>query len=135
MQDSAIVTRHRISGKLDEARQRLQRIRQGIKKPFRKAEPYSVEILDSPFRSYYSSPYESGPNEPALSLPYLQNIEAMSRLTPSPTLTDLSPTMDGAVEKRHLSSRSTPLGAIFVHAGAGYHSTTNEHIHLGACRE
>lgn len=28
-----------------------------------------------------------------------------------------------------------PIGAIFVHAGAGYHSTTNEHIHLGACAE
>lgn len=28
-----------------------------------------------------------------------------------------------------------PVGAIFVHAGAGYHSTTNEHIHLGACAE
>ena len=27
------------------------------------------------------------------------------------------------------------ISAIFVHAGAGYHSTTNEHIHLGACNE
>ena len=27
------------------------------------------------------------------------------------------------------------VSAIFVHAGAGYHSTTNEHIHLGACNE
>jgi len=27
------------------------------------------------------------------------------------------------------------VSAIFVHAGAGYHSTTNEHIHLGACSE
>lgn len=25
--------------------------------------------------------------------------------------------------------------AIFVHAGAGYHSTQNEHIHLAACEE
>jgi taspase (threonine aspartase 1) len=27
------------------------------------------------------------------------------------------------------------VSAVFVHAGAGYHSTTNEHIHLGACNE
>ncbi|KAK1836162.1 nucleophile aminohydrolase [Podospora conica] len=28
-----------------------------------------------------------------------------------------------------------PLGAIFIHAGAGYHSTANEKIHLEACSE
>ena len=28
-----------------------------------------------------------------------------------------------------------PVAAIFIHAGAGYHSTTNEKIHLKACRE
>lgn len=44
--------------------------------------------------------------------------------------------VDGSGEKRSLWGRSsTPVGAIFVHAGAGYHSTTNEHIHLGACAE
>lgn len=30
----------------------------------------------------------------------------------------------------------TPLvAAIFVHAGAGYHSVTNEQFHLGVCSE
>ncbi|KAK0741021.1 nucleophile aminohydrolase [Schizothecium vesticola] len=28
-----------------------------------------------------------------------------------------------------------PLGAVFIHAGAGYHSTANEKIHLEACSE
>lgn len=30
---------------------------------------------------------------------------------------------------------SAPVAAIFVHAGAGYHSTTNEQFHLGACSD
>lgn len=47
--------------------------------------------------------------------------------------------VDGAGEK---TARKSPRSqadsqvcAIFVHAGAGYHSTTNEHIHLSACNE
>ena len=46
--------------------------------------------------------------------------------------------MDGSSsDKRSAWARHShpPVGAIFVHAGAGYHSTTNEHIHLGACAE
>lgn len=31
--------------------------------------------------------------------------------------------------------RAPTVSAIFVHAGAGYHSTTNEQVHLGACNE
>ncbi|KAF4625781.1 hypothetical protein G7Y89_g12383 [Cudoniella acicularis] len=38
--------------------------------------------------------------------------------------------------RRSQMSQSRPcVSAIFVHAGAGYHSTTNEHIHLGACND
>lgn len=48
-------------------------------------------------------------------------------------LKNMASAMDGSVEKR--PSKSSPISAIFVHAGAGYHSTTNEHIHLGACNE
>jgi taspase (threonine aspartase 1) len=51
---------------------------------------------------------------------------------------EFSPNMDGATERMlrrsHISQgRLANVAAIFVHAGAGYHSTTNEHIHLGAC--
>lgn len=35
--------------------------------------------------------------------------------------------------KRNKKSGVVPC--IFVHAGAGYHSVTNEHIHLQACNE
>ena len=41
---------------------------------------------------------------------------------------------DGAFD-RVLKRRKGPVSAIFIHAGAGYHSTTNERIHLAACSE
>jgi hypothetical protein len=46
------------------------------------------------------------------------------------------PAMDGSTERQ--SSKKTKqkapvVAAIYVHAGAGYHSTTNEHLHLEAC--
>jgi len=51
-------------------------------------------------------------------------------------LGQLSPAMDGSNERRIAKPQTGPyVSAIFVHAGAGYHSTTNEHIHLGACNE
>jgi len=50
---------------------------------------------------------------------------------------DFGSTMDGATDRlfrrSHQSNQQGNVAAIFVHAGAGYHSTTNEHIHLGAC--
>ncbi|KAK3490759.1 putative 20S proteasome subunit alpha type 2 [Neurospora hispaniola] len=42
--------------------------------------------------------------------------------------------LDGGVER--IWKRTTkPVAAIFVHAGAGYHSVTNEKVHLEACSE
>lgn len=43
--------------------------------------------------------------------------------------------VDGTVDKvlKHGSKR--PVTAIFVHAGAGYHSVQNEQVHLQACSE
>lgn len=47
-----------------------------------------------------------------------------------PTPQDASTTglLDGVADKKHTA-------AIFVHAGAGYHSVQNERIHLEACSE
>lgn len=36
-------------------------------------------------------------------------------------------------QPKQLKSPPVPVSAIFVHAGAGYHSTANEQIHLSAC--
>lgn len=41
--------------------------------------------------------------------------------------------VDGATDR---NIRTTPaVAAIFIHAGAGYHSTANEQLHLNACSE
>ncbi|KAI1101392.1 N-terminal nucleophile aminohydrolase [Jackrogersella minutella] len=44
------------------------------------------------------------------------------------------PSVDGAAD-RWGKRRKLPVTAIFIHAGAGYHSTVNERIHLDACSE
>ncbi|KAK0651446.1 nucleophile aminohydrolase [Cercophora newfieldiana] len=41
---------------------------------------------------------------------------------------------DGAVD-RVFRRTSKPVAAIFIHAGAGYHSVANEKVHLEACSE
>ncbi|KAI1769771.1 N-terminal nucleophile aminohydrolase [Hypoxylon cercidicola] len=54
----------------------------------------------------------------------------------SPSLlgSDDIPFIDGATD-RWGKRRKWPVSAIFIHAGAGYHSTANESIHLEACNE
>ena len=48
---------------------------------------------------------------------------------------------DGALETQSVPTsskrerRGGDICAIFVHAGAGYHSLQNEEVHLGACSE
>jgi taspase, threonine aspartase, 1 len=136
MQDSNRVARHQhISEKLSATWKRLRTFRRGIHKESVKAEKYTIDILPSPFRPQNTVPFQSDPNGPALSSASLQAIEKLSRETTSRPARLFGPAMDGALEKRFGSSRSSPVAAIFVHAGAGYHSTTNEHIHLAACKE
>ncbi|KAI1488900.1 nucleophile aminohydrolase [Biscogniauxia mediterranea] len=42
--------------------------------------------------------------------------------------------LDGTTDRISRRKRA-PVSAIFIHAGAGYHSTANERIHLEACSE
>ncbi|KAI1214318.1 N-terminal nucleophile aminohydrolase [Annulohypoxylon truncatum] len=51
-----------------------------------------------------------------------------------PTDSGIIPSIDGAAD-RWGKRRKLPVAAIFIHAGAGYHSTVNERIHLEACSE
>ena len=58
---------------------------------------------------------------------------AKRRRSPSSEGSNIPP-VDGAGEgwgKR----RKFPVSAVFIHAGAGYHSTANERFHLEACSE
>lgn len=37
------------------------------------------------------------------------------------------------LRSKNLQKKKKQLPAIFIHAGAGFHSQQNEHIHLQAC--
>ncbi|KAI1456530.1 N-terminal nucleophile aminohydrolase [Annulohypoxylon moriforme] len=54
--------------------------------------------------------------------------------SPPPSDDGNIPSIDGAAD-RWGKRRKLPVSAIFIHAGAGYHSTVNERIHLEACSE
>lgn len=41
---------------------------------------------------------------------------------------------DGALDRMlRLGQKPKQVPAIFIHAGAGFHSHQNEHVHLAAC--
>ncbi|KAK2627828.1 hypothetical protein QTJ16_002474 [Diplocarpon rosae] len=116
-----------VPNKIEAAQAQLRRLRYSLKQSFdsRPQEQY-IDIVHSPFVK------DSG---------IWQGLAPMSPpKTPIPLkleIPDLNSAMDGATERLfrrgQASSHQGNTAAIFVHAGAGYHSTTNEHIHLGAC--
>ncbi|KAF3070774.1 Threonine aspartase 1 [Daldinia childiae] len=53
---------------------------------------------------------------------------------PSPLEDGNIVSMDGAID-RWGKRKKFPVAAIFIHAGAGYHSVANESLHLEACNE
>lgn len=112
------------STKAGVARSQLRKLRQTLKTSFCKHQLKPIEIIPSPFPSRPESwkPLTAAPSTPR---------ESRSHIT------DFTSTMDGPTDRlfrrSHQSNQQGNVAAIFVHAGAGYHSTTNEHIHLGAC--
>lgn len=112
------------SAKFGVARNRLRKLRQSLKTSFLKQQQQPIEIIRSPF------PRDPEVWEPLTTAPSTP-LEAKSHIP------DFGSTMDGATDRlfrrSHQSNQQGNVAAIFVHAGAGYHSTTNEHIHLGAC--
>ncbi|KIH89228.1 taspase, threonineeeee aspartase, 1 [Sporothrix brasiliensis 5110] len=58
-----------------------------------------------------------------------------SNKLPSPDAAVFASATDGLTERLFRSKTKGPIAAIFIHAGAGFHSTTNEHVHLEACSE
>ncbi len=47
----------------------------------------------------------------------------------------IPPQGDGAVDSVCRQQSEKPIAMIFIHAGAGYHSMTNEGVHLQVCTE
>jgi taspase (threonine aspartase 1) len=113
------------------ARECFRQIRREVTNSFRKTPKIDFEVVPSPFieqpDQHSSSSTDSTPPKPTYYFP------GSSVDTFSP------PIMDGPNERlfgrNQRIQNPINVSAIFVHAGAGYHSTTNEHIHLGACNE
>jgi taspase (threonine aspartase 1) len=144
MQDSTRTPREgRLSKKLDRVWERIRRVPHSIRRLPRHDGPGVTEALPSSFRHSYTSPSETDQSGSALSIATRTANDDISHAATFQPRTPPSPTMDGVGESwRHngqqssaLQSSPRPVAAIFVHAGAGYHSTTNEHTHLRACRE
>lgn len=112
--------RHILSKRLDHARTRFRIIRGRVHDHIKNTNTGLTHIITRPFP----------PPKEQRALGYI-------RRQASRPSTILSVAMDGTGERRPGLSRQIhpPVAAIFVHAGAGYHSTTNEQIHLGACSE
>jgi taspase (threonine aspartase 1) len=128
MQQYAVQRREpQISTKLCTARNLLREFRQNLSNSFRKSQNNTVEIVPLPFRGSQLECLQLSSDPPVLTFPFQESVAD-----------SFSSMMDGATERMFRKSqlsqtRPTNVSAIFVHAGAGYHSTTNEHIHLGAC--
>lgn len=62
-----------------------------------------------------------------------------SQLPPAPAMSKdkldvgADGTVDRLMKKRDPTGDKRPSMAVFVHAGAGYHSLQNENVHLGLC--
>ncbi|THV54326.1 hypothetical protein BGAL_0029g00200 [Botrytis galanthina] len=121
------------SNKIDIVRERFRQLRRelsNLSNPLRKFQKYNVEIIPSPFLDR-EGPWSGSPPLMAPA-PFYQKMQT-NRM---PAMS-LDPVMDGSADtRRPRPAQPQPcVSAIFVHAGAGYHSTTNEHIHLGACND
>lgn len=112
--------RHILFRRLDHARTCFRIIRSRVHDYVRNTNTSLTQIISRPFPGYKE-----------------QRVLGYIRLQASPPRPALGAAMDGAGEKRPGLNRQShaPVAAIFVHAGAGYHSTTNEKIHLAACAE
>lgn len=119
-----------ISKRLSPTRDRLRQLRNSISKAWSKLNKHQLETAPSAFPRCDANQTELSP------------VVATRLSTSCPSL-DVHITipkfiMDGTTDKLFRRTQVAPtrvanVSAIFVHAGAGYHSTTNEHIHLSAC--
>ncbi|TVY42592.1 Threonine aspartase [Lachnellula subtilissima] len=134
MQNQNLQPRHfQIHNTISTTRERLRQFRRDLSHHFRKSSSQACEIETAP-------PIRAESDSPRHSSSKLQVLDP-EPIPPSPgssaanTASSIK-AMDGAAERllRQNNPQFRPqTSAVFVHAGAGYHSTTNEHIHLGAC--
>lgn len=131
-----------LSQKLHGARERIgrirrtRRLRRGLRRSCLKSQKVAVETIPSPFTDNNQLASTVICKEPGASPRSFS--PSLSLLSRSASARRLVAAMDGATDRvfgRPSRTSSGQVAAVFVHAGAGYHSITNEHVHLGACSE
>ncbi|KAI5928226.1 nucleophile aminohydrolase [Camillea tinctor] len=76
----------------------------------------------------------NGQNEARTSRSELGSFVSDESVSYYPSEPDNALSLDGTTDRKSRRKKA-PVSAIFIHAGAGYHSTQNEKIHLGACSD
>lgn len=110
--------------RLISARNHIRSFRENLSQTFRRVPKHRIYTAPSPFLQ------QSLANDSALSTQQL----AMAPTALKTYAQVTSSAMDGSTERMMRRSQMSPqVASIFVHAGAGYHSTANEHVHLAAC--
>ncbi|KAK8038519.1 hypothetical protein PG993_006930 [Apiospora rasikravindrae] len=99
------------------------------------AQPARSQRVSGPPMMSYDGEFDLDPNDEfkteifpgGTGVPEWHNAQPVS----DPALTAW---LDGGADRKS-RRRKPPVTAIFIHAGAGYHSTANERIHLQACSD
>ncbi|RDL37322.1 N-terminal nucleophile aminohydrolases (Ntn hydrolases) [Venustampulla echinocandica] len=118
----------RIPNRLRTACERLRRLRRYLSNPFRRPQKPEVIIVES-LLVHPPDRWSSLTRTPNASLDRLSLVS----IAANPTQVvggDIRGTRPGDMADSPLN-----VSAVFVHAGAGYHSNSNEHIHLSACND
>lgn len=115
--------------KLSSVRDKFRQAHHRLSTKFRRSRKYDSEATTSP-----------SIDQPDQCFSHNNSIPPQISFSSQPSISTTSrAAMDGSADRMFgwtPKTRSpTNVSAIFVHAGAGYHSTANEHIHLGACNE
>jgi len=76
-----------------------------------------------------------GKNKPRRKRAIIVREETLADVSPLHIPHNMAHMPTGLFHRGRLSRRHADCAAIFVHAGAGYHSITNESVHLQACEE
>lgn len=118
------------STRLISARNHIRSFRQNLSQTFRRVPKHRIHTVPPPFLQ------QSLANDSVLSTEELTMAPSTLKTYAQVTSSAVDGSTERMMRRSQMSvsqSRTPQVASIFVHAGAGYHSTSNEHVHLAAC--
>lgn len=99
------------------------------------SQPTPSQRVSGPSIMSYDGDFDFDPNDEFKTEIFPEGTEAPAWHNAKPVSDPaLTAWLDGGADRKGRRWKP-PVAAIFIHAGAGYHSTANERIHLQACSE